>query len=123
MMLYMADPEHRRVRFEAPFREHHSAVRAYARFRSELRHGKLTLATLERIALAVAEYYRAQPGIAMHSRTARAAGLPIDEVAAAREFTSKDPREAAKQRGSKVLELVQHISLSPPSGASMPPAA
>src|SRR5579875_24543 len=33
-----------------------AALRAYARFRSELRHGKLTLATLERIALAVAEY-------------------------------------------------------------------
>jgi AhpD family alkylhydroperoxidase len=75
-----------------------AALRAYARFRSELRHGKLTLATLERIALAVAEYYRSEPGIAMHSRTGRAAGLPIDEVAAAREFTSKDPREAALLR-------------------------
>ena len=31
-----------------------AALRAYAKFRSELRHGKLTLATLERIALAVA---------------------------------------------------------------------
>ena len=72
-----------------------AALRAYARFRSELRHGKLTLATLERIALAVAEHYHSEPGIAMHSRTARAAGLAIDEVAAARQFTSKDPREAA----------------------------
>jgi len=59
-----------------------AALRAYARFRSELRHGKLTLATIERIALAVAEYYESEPGIAMHSRTARAAGLGIDEVAA-----------------------------------------
>lgn len=75
-----------------------AALRAYARFRSELRHGKLTLATLERIALAVAEYYRSEPGIAMHSRTARAAGLGIDEVAAARKFTSKDEREAALLR-------------------------
>ena len=75
-----------------------AALRAYARFRSELRHGKLTLATLERIALGVAEYYNSEPGIAMHSRAARAAGLPIDEVAAAREFTSKDPREAALLR-------------------------
>src|ERR1700761_3280811 len=75
-----------------------AALRAYARFRSELRHGKLTLATLERIALAVAEYYRSEPGIAMHSRTARAAGLAIDEVAAARQFSSKDPREAALLR-------------------------
>ncbi len=67
-----------------------AALRAYARFRSELRHGKLTLATLERIALAVAEYYDSEPGIAMHSRTARAAGLAIDEVAQARQFNSKD---------------------------------
>src|SRR5438045_9191278 len=67
-----------------------AALRAYARFRSELRHGKLTLATLERIALAVADHYHAEPGIAMHSRTARAAGLALDEVANARQFTSKD---------------------------------
>ena len=45
-----------------------AALRAYARFRSELRHGKLKLATLERISLAVAEYYNSEPGIAMHSR-------------------------------------------------------
>src|SRR5436305_15118359 len=75
-----------------------AALRAYARFRSELRHGKLTLATLERIALAVADYYRSEPGIAMHSRAARAAGLAIDEVAAARQFNSKDEREAALLR-------------------------
>ena len=72
-----------------------AALRAYARFRSELHHGKLTLATLERIALAVAEHYHSEPGIAIHSRTARAAGLELDEVALARQFTSKDPREAA----------------------------
>jgi len=75
-----------------------AALRAYARFRSELRHGKLTLATLERIALAVAEHYQSEPGIAMHSRTARAAGLALDEVANARKFTSKDEREEALLR-------------------------
>jgi alkylhydroperoxidase family enzyme len=72
-----------------------AALRAYARFRSELRHGKLTLATLERISLAVAERYHSEPGIAMHSRAAHAAGLALDEVALARRFTSNDPREAA----------------------------
>ncbi len=51
-----------------------AALRAYARFRSELRHGQLTLPTLERIALAVAEYYQSAPGIAMHSRAARGVG-------------------------------------------------
>ena len=52
-----------------------AALRGYARFRSELRHGTLTLPTLERIALAVAEHYHSEPGMAMHSRTARQAGL------------------------------------------------
>jgi len=75
-----------------------AALRAYARFRSELRHGKLSLATLERIALAVAEHYHSEPGIEMHSRAARAAGLALDEVALARKFSSKDAREAALLR-------------------------
>jgi alkylhydroperoxidase family enzyme len=80
-----------------------AALRAYARFRSELRHGKLTLATLERISLAVAEHYHSEPGIAMHSRTARAAGLALDEVANARQFLSKDPREEALLRYLKAV--------------------
>jgi AhpD family alkylhydroperoxidase len=75
-----------------------AALRAYARFRSELRHGKLALPTLERIALAVAQHYHSEPGIAMHSRAARAAGLAIDEVALAREFDSRNEREAALLR-------------------------
>jgi alkylhydroperoxidase family enzyme len=75
-----------------------AALRAYARFRSELRHGRLTLATLERIALAVAEYYHSEPGVATHARTARASGLTFDEVALARRFDSADTREAALLR-------------------------
>ena len=75
-----------------------AALRGYARFRSELRHGSLTLPTLERIALAVSEHYRSQPGIRMHTRTARQAGVGIDEVAAARDWESSDPREAALLR-------------------------
>jgi alkylhydroperoxidase family enzyme len=80
-----------------------AALRAYARFRSELRHGALTLPTLERIALAVAEHYRSQPGLAIHTRTARQAGVGIDEVAAARDWESADPREAALLRYLKPL--------------------
>jgi alkylhydroperoxidase family enzyme len=75
-----------------------AALRAYARFRSELRHGRLTLPTLERIALAVAEHYQSAPGIAIHSRAARSAGLALDEVALARQFSSKDEHEAALLR-------------------------
>ena len=80
-----------------------AALRAYARFRSELRHGSLTLPTLERIALAVAEHYRSQPGLAIHTRTARQAGVGIDEVAAARDWESADPREAALLRYLRAL--------------------
>ncbi|MGH2890336.1 MAG: carboxymuconolactone decarboxylase family protein [Solirubrobacteraceae bacterium] len=80
-----------------------AALRAYARFRSELRHGKLKLPTLERIALAVAEHYHSEPGIAMHSRTARGAGLALDEVALARQFKSKDESEAALLRYLQAL--------------------
>lgn len=80
-----------------------AALRGYARFRSELRHGRLTLATLERIALAVAEHYQSAPGIAMHSRAARGAGLALDEVALARQFDSRDEREAALLRYLRAL--------------------
>ncbi|MDO8213223.1 carboxymuconolactone decarboxylase family protein [Conexibacter sp. CPCC 206217] len=80
-----------------------AALRGYARFRSELRHGHLSPATLERIALAVAEERGSAPGIAMHSRAARAAGLGLDEVALAREFDSNDPREAALLRYLRAL--------------------
>src|ERR687893_3217328 len=61
-----------------------AALRGYTRFRGELKHGSLPLATLERIALAVAEHHRSEPGLAIHTRTARQAGLGLDEVALAK---------------------------------------
>jgi alkylhydroperoxidase family enzyme len=88
-----------------------AALRAYARFRSELRHGSLTLPTLERIALAVAEHYRSKPGLAIHTRTARQAGVGIDEVASARDWESADPREAALLRYLRAL--VEQRGLAP----------
>jgi alkylhydroperoxidase family enzyme len=75
-----------------------AALRAYARFRSELRRGTLPLATLERIALAVAEHHASAPGLAIHARSARNAGLTLDEVALARSFESADPKQAALLR-------------------------
>src|SRR5687768_15508388 len=80
-----------------------AALRGYARFRSELRHGELDLATIERIALAVAELHGSQPGIAIHSRMARSAGLGLDEVALAREWSSGDERQAALLRFLQAL--------------------
>ena len=80
-----------------------AALRAYARFRSELRHGHLSLQTFERIALAVAEHHHSEPGIELHSRTARQAGLGLDDVALAREFDSRDEREAVLLRYLRAL--------------------
>src|SRR5215210_1564315 len=88
-----------------------AALRAYARFRTELRHGSLTLPTLERIALAIAEHYRSKPGLAIHTRTARQADVGIDEVAAARDWESADPRQAALLRYLRAL--VEHRGHAP----------
>ena len=72
-----------------------AALRAYARFRSELRHGSLPLKTQQRIALAVAEHQGSAYALAALQRTARDAGLGLDEIALARKFDSGDEREAA----------------------------
>src|SRR4051812_2033611 len=58
-----------------------SVLRAYARFRSELRHGTLPLPTQQRIALAVAEHDGSEYALAMLQRSARDAGLGLDEIA------------------------------------------
>src|SRR5215213_3808140 len=71
-----------------------AALKAYARFRSELRHGHLQFATIERIAIAVAAHHDAKASVDLHLRTARAAGLGLDEVALAKEWDSYDAREA-----------------------------
>jgi AhpD family alkylhydroperoxidase len=72
-----------------------AVLRAYTRMRSELHKGVLPQATRERIALAVAEYRGDEYSIAQYSRTARSAGLGLDEVARAREFKSSDEKEQA----------------------------
>ena len=72
-----------------------AALRAYARMRSELRGGDLPRQTRERIALAVAEHRGDSYSTAQHARTARAAGLGLDEISSARSFVSSDRREAA----------------------------
>lgn len=75
-----------------------AALRAYARYRSELRNGTLDAPTLERIALAVASHYESEPGVAMHTRAARAAGLGLDEITKAKQFDSADAKQAALLR-------------------------
>src|SRR5918994_7211282 len=80
-----------------------AVLRAYARFRSELRHGSLPYPTQQRIALAVAEHQGSAYALAALQRTARDAGLGLDEIALARTFESADEREA------KILTYVRGI--------------
>ena len=75
-----------------------AVLRAYARFRSELRHGRLPLKTQQRIALAVAEHQGSEYALSTLQRTARDAGLGLDEIALARSFDSRDESEAAMLR-------------------------
>jgi AhpD family alkylhydroperoxidase len=90
-----------------------AALRGYARFRSELRHGALALPTLERVALAVAQEYGSEPGLALHTRTARQAGLSVDEIALAREWDSRDDHEALLLRYLKTDEqLLEAIAFA-----------
>src|SRR5919206_4662179 len=72
-----------------------ATLRAYARFRSELRHGALPLKTQQRIALAVAQHDGSEYWLATLQRTAREAGLGLDEISRAPTFDSGDPREHA----------------------------
>jgi alkylhydroperoxidase family enzyme len=71
-----------------------AALRGYTRFRAELRHGSLPSATLERISLAVAEHFGSEPGLDLHRRVARQAGLALDDIALAREWDARDPHDA-----------------------------
>src|SRR5829696_1258240 len=80
-----------------------AALRAYARFRSELRHGSLGWPTAQRIALAVAEHQGSEYALATLQRTAREAGLGLDEIALAREFDSRDEHEMMLLRFVKAL--------------------
>src|SRR5258705_3698967 len=72
-----------------------AALRAYTRLRTELRSSKISRATKERIGLAVAERRQDPYTLTQYARTARLAGLCLDEVARARNFTSSDEKEAA----------------------------
>jgi alkylhydroperoxidase family enzyme len=75
-----------------------ATLRAFARFRSELRHGTLPVQTQQRIALAVAEHQDSDYALATLQRTAREAGLGIDDITLAREFDSRDEQDAVLLR-------------------------
>lgn len=70
------------------------ALRAFAKLRSELRSGVVPKQTQARIALAVAERRGDGYSVAQHARSAREAGLGLDEISRARSFDSNDEAEA-----------------------------
>lgn len=80
-----------------------AALRAFTRMRAELRHGVLSVATQQRIGLAVAQHQGSESSLVTLLRTGREAGLGIDEMALAREFDSHDEVEAALLRYVKAL--------------------
>ncbi|MBA3301730.1 MAG: carboxymuconolactone decarboxylase family protein [Thermoleophilaceae bacterium] len=80
-----------------------ASLRAYARFRSELRGGELPLASQQRVALAVAEHQGSDYASVQLARSARQAGLGVDEIALAREWDSRDANEAALMRYVRAL--------------------
>lgn len=72
-----------------------AALRAYTRMSHELRSATLPEGSRLRIALAIAERRGDSYSIAQHARRARLAGIGLDEISLARQFSSSDPREAA----------------------------
>jgi alkylhydroperoxidase family enzyme len=86
-----------------------AALRGYTRFRAELRHGALPVITLERISLAVAEHFGSEPGIDLHRRVARQAGLALDDIALAAEWDARDEADAVLLRYLKDL-VVAHTT-------------
>lgn len=86
-----------------------AALRGYTRFRGELRHGTLPVTTLEQISLAVAEHFGSEPGLDLHSRIARQAGLAFDDIALAREWDARDERAAILLRYLKDL-VVERVT-------------
>ncbi len=72
-----------------------AVLRAYTRMRAELQQGSLPKATRHRVALAVAEHRGDSYSVVQYAKSARAAGLGLDEVSRARSFTSADEHENA----------------------------
>src|SRR5687767_2667226 len=63
-----------------------ASLRAFARLRSELHAGELPTNTAIRIGLAVGESNGDGYTVAQHARSARLAGLGLDEISLARSF-------------------------------------
>lgn len=69
-------------------------ISGYVGFMAAMARGALTAATQERIALAVSQANNCRGCLAAHIGYAKAAGLTDEEIAAARSFSSADPKAA-----------------------------
>jgi uncharacterized peroxidase-related enzyme len=88
-----------------------AALSGYIGFAGALGRGALTTAMHERIALAVSQANDCQGCLAAHTGYARAAGLPDEEIAAARSFASKDAGATEVLSFARVmLETRGHLS-------------
>jgi alkylhydroperoxidase family enzyme len=88
-----------------------AALRAYMRFRAELRKGTLPPGTSERIGLAVSTLLRSDVDSALHVRGARAAGIGLDEVRRAQAWDSANAKQAALLKWLK--PLAEHAGTVP----------
>ena len=88
-----------------------AVLSGYVGFASALARGALTMAMQERIALAVSQANDCQGCLAAHVGYAKLAGLPDEEIAAARSFSSADPRAAEVLSCARVIfETRGHLS-------------
>ena len=75
----------------------------YMELRNALAAGVLPPSMREQIAIAVASSNACRGCLAAHTHFGRAAGLPEDEIAAARHWSSSDPRAAAALQLGRTL--------------------
>ena len=88
-----------------------AVLSGYIAFMGALARGALTIAMQERIALAVSQANNCQGCLAAHIGYAKVAGLPDEEIDAARSFSSADPKAAEVLSFARVmLETRGHLS-------------
>jgi len=88
-----------------------AVLSGYIGFMSALARGALTIAMQERIALAVSQANNCQGCLAAHIGFAKVVGLPDEEIAAARSFSSADPKAVEVLSFARImLETRGHLS-------------
>jgi uncharacterized peroxidase-related enzyme len=78
-------------------------LEAYLAFGAALRRGRLPVRLQEQIALTIAETNSCDYCLSAHTALGQGAGLSADEIAAAREGSTADPKAAAALRFARVV--------------------